>query len=193
MLDGLYINNMPIASHFADWAADDSLLEAVWTYWSALRGERACPSRADLDPADIPKLLPHIGLIDVEPAPLRFRYRLIGTHMNEMFGEDFTGTYLDAAKGGNYASFLHDLYAEAALDRRPVYSESVFGYRDRRHLAIRRLVLPLAQSDDAPVRMLLFSNTFYPRRADTPDVPDTGAPYRAGNIVEIHTLARRQP
>jgi hypothetical protein len=29
-------------------------------YWQRLRGERAMPSRAHVDPADIPKLLPNV-------------------------------------------------------------------------------------------------------------------------------------
>ncbi len=48
-------------------------------YWCRLRGDRAFPSRSDLDPLDIPHLLPTVSLIDIFTDPLDFRFRLIGT------------------------------------------------------------------------------------------------------------------
>lgn len=49
-------------------------------YWCQLRGDREFPCRADLDPLDIPHLLPTISLIDVLTDPVDFRFRLIGEH-----------------------------------------------------------------------------------------------------------------
>ena len=60
------------------------LIEIV-DYWRPIRGDRAMPSRHDVDPLKIPgHLLPHLELIDVLPPPeQRFRWRLIGTHVTE--------------------------------------------------------------------------------------------------------------
>lgn len=142
-----------------DFENAEPVLQPLLDYWIEARADRNLPSRGDIDPVDIPHLLKHIGLIDVEYGP-RFHYRLVGSYMNEIFGRDFTGTYLDQSKHGGYRDFLADLYGQAVADRRPVFSEAIFDYGSTRQLTIRRLILPLAPSHDDPVNMLLFSNIF---------------------------------
>ncbi len=72
-------------------------------------GARALPDRADLDPAEIPLLLPYILISEVEQ-PFRIRYRLIGTEVVHVTGMNFTGHYLDelipAGRRGNVAGAL---------------------------------------------------------------------------------------
>jgi len=46
-------------------APRDADIRALYEYWDAVRGERAMPSRQDIDPAAIPKLLPHIIMYTV--------------------------------------------------------------------------------------------------------------------------------
>jgi hypothetical protein len=53
------------------------------------------PGRADFEPREMPRLLPHITLFDVEREPLRFRVRLVGTAIVEATGIDGTGGYVD--------------------------------------------------------------------------------------------------
>ena len=53
-------------------------LKALLAYWRQKKGDRRAPTRADIDPAEIKRLLPYVGLVDVERSPLRFRYRLVG-------------------------------------------------------------------------------------------------------------------
>jgi hypothetical protein len=48
------------------------------------------PRRADLDPTEIPKLLPDVMLVDVLPSG-RYRYRLIGTGNARAHGVNATG------------------------------------------------------------------------------------------------------
>src|SRR4051794_10782916 len=72
---------------------------ALYRYWQSLRRGRRLPARADVDPIEIPALLPNLILIDVEPSPLRFRYRLVGTRIVSYRAElqipDHTGRYAD--------------------------------------------------------------------------------------------------
>src|SRR5947207_13056937 len=56
----------------------DERLQRLYAYWRHKAADRSLPSRADLDPVEIPKLLPHIMLIDVLPSG-GYHYRLIGT------------------------------------------------------------------------------------------------------------------
>jgi hypothetical protein len=74
---------------------DSPRVQRLHDYWQARRGgAHAVPLRAAVDPSDLRELLPNIVVIEVEPAPLRFRYRLVGTRVAEFNKLDFTGAYL---------------------------------------------------------------------------------------------------
>lgn len=64
-------------------------------HWRALSREGALPARDAIDPMNIKPLLPNILIMDIEPSPLRVRYRLIGTAIAEISRRDITGRYLD--------------------------------------------------------------------------------------------------
>src|SRR3546814_18274569 len=53
------------------------------------------PRRADIDPVEIPRLMPYVLIADIEHAPFRVRFRLVGTKVVEATGFEFTGKYLD--------------------------------------------------------------------------------------------------
>lgn len=139
----------------------DSVHRELFEYWKLRSGRNSMPARHDFRPEDVPGILKHVGLIDVvhRADRLNFRYRLVGTRMNFIFGRDFTGTWLAESKTGAYRDFLYDLYAEAVVKQRPVYSHTDFQYQDDRHLSVKRLILPMS-SDENAVDMLLFSNVF---------------------------------
>jgi hypothetical protein len=71
------------------------VLEQLLAYWDSKRRGRRCPSRADLDPADIKQLLPNLMIVDITQDPFRVRYRLVGTDITRVSHFDFTGHYLD--------------------------------------------------------------------------------------------------
>ncbi|MBV8167415.1 MAG: PAS domain-containing protein [Alphaproteobacteria bacterium] len=104
---------------------DDRVREA-YDYWRRIAAGRAMPRRADLDPLDIPKLLPHVMIAEVH-GPGRYRYRLIGTANAQEHGTNATGKFVDEAIAGpEYRAHVIGLYDECAGQRRPVYSESLF-------------------------------------------------------------------
>ena len=49
----------------------------------------------DIDPAEIPRLLPFIWLCDYLPDSRRFRYRLMGDHVRDAYDNNITGRYVD--------------------------------------------------------------------------------------------------
>lgn len=171
------------------------VLRPILEYWAARRGNRRLPARADIDPVDIPELLPHIGLIDVETTPRRFRYRLVGSFMTTLFGENYQGQYLDKAKHGRYRLFLDDLYSAATDQGQPLLSEAIFDYGTDRVVTIRRLILPLAEQDGAPVNMLLFANAFVapnlPRQATPVMHLRMDAPFNAATLTSIDETMRQ--
>ena len=66
-----------------DESVTDPILIQGREWWESARGGRAMPGRKNFDPVEAPpEMLPHILLADVVWTPrLRFRYRLIGTHI----------------------------------------------------------------------------------------------------------------
>lgn len=131
-------------------------------YWSGLEAGGRLPSRAAVNPLDVPRLLKNIGLIDVVQdvgGNYRFRYRLVGTQMNHITGTDFTDRWLSDVESGEYGTFLEKLYTESVVRRTAVFSRTTMQYADDRELETDRLLLPLA-TDGQNVDMLLFSNLF---------------------------------
>ena len=76
----------------------------LYHYWLAKRGDRAMPARKDINPAEIPVLLPYLVIVD--KAEDRFRYRLVGTAVVEQFGHDFTRAAARLDTDGKIAPFL---------------------------------------------------------------------------------------
>jgi hypothetical protein len=70
-------------------------VRALHAWWLAHRGASGLPDRRDLDPAALRALLPNLFIADIEPAPFRVRYRLVGTKAVQVTGFDITGRYLD--------------------------------------------------------------------------------------------------
>src|SRR5215831_9770505 len=71
-------------------------LNEIYEYWLAKCGQRRMPSRPDIDPTQIPKLLKNVMLVDVLREPIRFQYRLIGTSVVDATGENRTGKDFDS-------------------------------------------------------------------------------------------------
>lgn len=86
----------------------------LYDYWNRCRGAHKMPSRADIDPLDVPQLMRYLSLLDVLPTEPRFRYRLVGTGIVEYFGRDPTGWYVDEAAYGAATADVVAFYSRAA-------------------------------------------------------------------------------
>lgn len=91
-------------------------------YWERLRAGRPMPSRSDIDPASIKPLLPFILISDVIQAPLRVRYRLVGTVVAQRSRQDFTGRYLDDLHFGSSEDW-HGLYQKLLIRKTPIFGQ----------------------------------------------------------------------
>lgn len=132
-------------------AISDSRLQAGYAYWQRKATGRRMPSRAQLDPIEIPKLLPHVMLVEVA-ADGRYRYRLIGTENERAQGINATGAFIDEVlKGPEYKAHVLGLYDKVVRERRPIYSEMLFLSPEigaiERHTKV--LFMPLSDDDEA--------------------------------------------
>ena len=138
----------------------DERLQQLQAYWRHKAAGRRLPCRADLDPVEIPLLLPHVMLVDVLPSG-RYRYRLIGTENAREHGINATGCYLDEVlPGPEYQVHVRGLYDECVRTRRALYSECLFlslKHGPERHTKV--LFLPLSD-DGARVNIVLVGQVF---------------------------------
>jgi hypothetical protein len=158
---------------------DEPLLAELYQYWSDRRGQRSLPARTDIDPVDIPHLLPHIALTEIVPSSdgkePRFHYRVAGTQIEERFGCALTNRFLDEIKEGDYLTYIQSLYRQVMTDLAPVYAESSFDAGDSNTLLAKRLMLPL--SDDQRSVNMVLSGVLY--RDSDPHHRATVLPFQA--------------
>jgi hypothetical protein len=126
----------------------DHLIHTAHEYWRRKAAGRSMPSRADIDPAEIASLLPHVMLVDVLDDG-GYRYRLIGTETAAKQGVNATGMRLtEAIPDPHYRAHVISLYDECVRERRPLYSERVFfgadGIGPERHMS--NLFMPLSNT-----------------------------------------------
>lgn len=129
-------------------ALDSPLVAALAAYWEARRDGRPFPSRGEIDPLDIPALLPDLVLLDVLPPPNSYRVRLFGTRLAAANSADLTGRLLeDCGLGEGYAGFRAEL--DRACDSQgPVFFESGFLWRRQRYRGFRMGVFPLGPAPE---------------------------------------------
>jgi hypothetical protein len=135
---------------------------ALHAYWQARRPTAGrLPSRAAIDPADIPNLLPNLFLLDVIESPLRFRYRLVGTRLIYAGNRELTGLLMEEAHPNLFTAAPYADYPACVREQRVGHwsGAPVFD-RNREHARIERLLLPLA-ADGRRVDMILGLAVFF--------------------------------
>lgn len=129
-------------------------LRALAQYWLAKRGDRDMPSRADIDPIEIPALLSRMALLDVLPGTPRFRFRLVGTQVASFTGRDMTGRTVDEAAYGIHTHDAIKVYSSSIDRRGPTYGFNRAVAVGRETLVVEWLNLPLS-SDGKAVDVLI--------------------------------------
>jgi hypothetical protein len=92
----------------------------VLAYWRSKKGDRVFPSRADIDPLDFRRDLPRVMMAEVSYDPLDFRYRVSGTGLFAMHGQELTGKLARELEPPEFGAMIHRHYAEAVARRAPI-------------------------------------------------------------------------
>jgi hypothetical protein len=137
---------------------DNEVLSALWAYWRDKRQDRAMPRRRDIDPAEIPRLLPHLQLVE-RAADGRFRYRLTGTAVVEAYGQELTGAFVDEVIPPHRRAVAERHYALAFDSGRPIFVRNKYTTPNGAELMVTRVILPLSE-DGRAVNLLLMGQTF---------------------------------
>lgn len=142
-------------------------------YWCSKRVGDRLPGRRDIEPLEIPQLLPFVLLSDVRSGdPVAIRYRLVGTAVVEMNGRDFTGGGLNEnIADPGWRNYWQDVYRRVIETREPLFGTDHYAYRGRDFVAFEWCILPLAR-DGVTVDMCF--------EIEAPPVsPPPGTPLRA--------------
>jgi hypothetical protein len=132
-----------------------SRLRQALEYWNGKRAGRPMPARRDLDPVEIPALLPWLMLIDVITAPaLDFSYRLIGTEVRRIAHANNTGQRFSALPGKGRGSVVFDNCEQVVTSRAPFSRSPPYVGPDPAVTRCENLLLPLS-SDGTAVDMIL--------------------------------------
>jgi len=145
-------------------------------YWQHKRGPRRMPRRQDIDPIELRQHVGNLVLIDVEHAPLRLRYRLIGTTITTAMERDSTGKYYDEIYPATLRESIYESFRWIIANRAPLRTFGQAFYPDKNFYDYETLNLPLSDDDDI-VTMVLGELVFHRgRRGAAPAGEGTGEP-----------------
>ena len=120
----------------------------LFDYWRSCANSRAMPSRADINPAAIAALLPGISILDAAPHA-HLIYRLAGTRLREIFGQEVTGKSVFDLELGEKQSYWRAVYRKVIDEKLPMQGAVKGPVVDRDHVVLFWMRLPLG--DDGSV------------------------------------------
>ncbi len=130
-------------------------------YWQSIHGGKALPARSDLDPAQIPRLLPYLYLNEIHRDPLRVSYRVVGTRICQIEGRNKTGAWMhEEILQDDYEVWLAD-YRHVMEARQPLFGYDDLGQLDRSHVKFEWAIFPLSsdgQMVDMTFELEVFDN-----------------------------------
>ena len=138
----------------------------VYEYWLRLKRDGDVPARSDFRPAAIVRRLPMVSLIDVSACKRQFRFRLAGTGLRTVFGEELTGRAVNEFGFGEQSAFWRDIYEGIADDAAPAQGYTKLVWRDRPAVLQAWLRLPLAGAD-GEISTILGYDRFLPMQRMT--------------------------
>lgn len=136
------------------------VLELGQVYWASKLHDGRLPGRRDIDPLDIPSLLPHVILLDVERDPWNFRFRLIGTNVVYHLSEDWTGHRFSEIGHMASPSRIFNNCVEVASKGTPFRSQTPYVGPHANFISAEDVILPLAADGVNVDKLLVFVEHF---------------------------------
>ena len=141
-----------------------SIVRAGYDYWlekqRALEGEDTIPARRDFDPLiEAPRIVPHMMLMDVQPDPLDFRYRVVGTALRPHMAEDWTGRWLSDISFQRAGSMVWENNVLVLKERQPLLARPPYIGPHKDFLFVESIIMPLSGAGGT-IAMLMFAVDF---------------------------------
>ncbi len=136
------------------------LTQAGLEYWQSLALGDELPRRRQVEPWDIPMLLPYVNLVGVfrqESGPVRLRHLLEGSEIVERFKRSSTGKWFDENYTAEHLQNQLPAYLETIEKRVPTCGQISLVKNGIEHLRYERLITPLrGEADDVDVLFIVF-------------------------------------
>ncbi len=152
MVDGepAFLNEDPVRF-------ESSVVELGHAYWRSKVVGTLLPARSDIDPAEIPRLLPNVMLLDVQRSPeWNFRYRLVGTRVVEHLFRDYTGSWFSEIEHQRPPSRVFDNCRRVAETGRPLLANTEYVGPHQGFRRAEDVMLPLAEDGRTVDTVLIF-------------------------------------
>jgi len=132
----------------------------LFDYWLECCAGRTMPTRADINPSRMAKLLPGISIVNVTDNLLESKFRLAGTRLREVHGREITGHTIASLDLGEKRDYWLAAYRRAVEECLPTQGllKGPRLYKD--HLVQYWLRLPLGRSDGSRAEMILGHDHF---------------------------------
>jgi len=140
-------------------------LTALLAHWRAKCRGRPMPARIDIDPAEIPRLLPYVMLLDMPKG--RLRYRLAGEAVEREYGLPLAGKLVEEVVPRQRLAFALGTYEKVIESGRPLVCRGRFLTPNGIERVVTRLILPLA--DEASPSMMILVGLQFPPIGPSPD------------------------
>jgi hypothetical protein len=121
-------------------------LEIVQDLWIKSRGDRRLPLRTDFDLQRMARWASHLSIATVLPQG-RFQFRLFGTELARVYGQDLTGRFLDELTPRDLWSVIVQHYQEVVRTFNPLFAPISIA-NGRWYSEVSRLLMPLATEDN---------------------------------------------
>lgn len=120
--------------------------QAVYDYWRSKCKTGSLPSRSDIDPSDLAEYLPTISLLEMSSVGenKRFNFRLAGTGLYDIYGQEITGTDLHSLPRGSRRDYWQRILERVAMRGRPSAGAVRSAISGKTHMAQFWVRLPLA-------------------------------------------------
>lgn len=128
----------------------------LFDYWLGSAGGRRMPARSDLDPFKVPRLLPHIGLIDVKDGIDQASFRLAGTRLHDIYGQEITGKRAGEVFCGDQADYWRRIHTGLVTRGGPLSGVVRGPAKGRDHIVLFWLRLPLSEDGGRVDRILCY-------------------------------------
>jgi len=126
-------------------------------YWEDKRDGRFAPARSDIDPLEIPTILPRIMLADVvrdATDRVDFRYRLSGTGIGRTHGSELTGRGPLDLRPASYGALIDSHYRDVVRLRRPL-AHLITLRTSKKTCGYARIILPLSSVGEVIDKLMM--------------------------------------
>ena len=121
--------------------------KALLSYWNKHRRNGGALARSDFDPLHIPKLLP--GVFTAEPFGDDFRFRLVGSRIEERLRQKLTGKTLRDIYADDLAQETAELYRGVATSCKPLVMRGRYVDESLEHIDFEAVHMAIEFEDGA--------------------------------------------